>query len=208
MRQGYVARTFGVADRPPRGVTANNAESGSRTALTKNSVQNFSNLVSRAAGPQAGKALEDRVARGQTIAQVNQAVKNSNSLNLVQPAKQVQKSQQVARSLPTPTTASNDGPSSLRASINSGTSARVDKMSPARGSSLPSLSSSRPLGSEEALRNRINQAVRTESSLRSSSTGQESSAMRSRINQGGNTISSRSIDRSAGSQDATRANHN
>ena len=67
-------------------------------SVNQNALNNATNLVSKVGGERAGQQFADRVNKGATIQQVNTALKQTNSPNLVQPAKDVIRNQRLAQS--------------------------------------------------------------------------------------------------------------
>lgn len=99
MQQHYAAHNMGAMPGPGRNINGNSAAvAGNVSARTLNSATAMAN---RLGGEKAGQQFVDRVSRGQSIQQVNNALKQSGSSNVVQPANQVLKNQSIAQSLPT-----------------------------------------------------------------------------------------------------------
>lgn len=176
LRQGYAARSMGVVPGPGRNVAGLSGGNRGR-GFNQNTLNGATNLVSRVGGERAGQQFADRVQKGQTIQSVNQALKQTNSNNLVQPAQQVLRNQNVARTLPSPTTPRSAGAgagaitthgelaNSLRnATLNStqtgGARNTVGANTTTAGRTV---STSRPglaANNETVLRNQINSAIR------------------------------------------------
>jgi hypothetical protein len=117
LQQTFAARQMGVLPGVNRQVNGNLA-GGRQFNVNQNSLNNVTNLVSRVGGERAGQQLADRVNKGATIQQVNNAIKQTSSSNLVQPAREVLKNQRVAQSLPSKSTVANERPVLSRSEAN------------------------------------------------------------------------------------------
>lgn len=164
-QQHHAARTAGVIPGPGRNVARNNPQ-GRGNNINPAALNNATNLVSKIGGEQAGRNLADRVNKGQMIQDANRALKQAGSNNIVQPAREVLRNQTVARNLPAPSTTSTARTSDLNTSIRNATLSSSGKTSldSMRTSSTASRTmNTRPTyaGNEAALRNQINNAVRS-----------------------------------------------
>lgn len=144
---------------------------GGPSNLNPNSVNVAKNMATKFGGEKMGQQVADRIAKGQTIQQVNHALKQSSSMNVVQPAGQVLKNQTLAQNLPSPTSVrnvpgsatsisrSNDIGTSLRSAVNSGGSTGVKSNLDANRTNFnrPSLAGS---NQDAALRRNIDSAIR------------------------------------------------
>jgi hypothetical protein len=157
-------------------------------------------------GERAGQQLADRVNKGATIQQVNTALKQTNSPNLVQPAKDVLRNQRVAQSLPSKSSIATDKPalSGNTRSTEIGSSIRSAALNPnsnvaTRGSiGGGKLVSNRPSmapTSESQLRSQIGNAVR------SSPTGTIGRSELTRSTRGTSEGSSNSVRSTTGNRD-------
>ena len=81
---------------------AGNNFGGNNSHLNPNSVHAAQNFINKVGGEKMGQQFADRVAKGQAIQQANNALKQSSSMNVVQPASQVLKNQGLAQHLPAP----------------------------------------------------------------------------------------------------------
>ncbi|MBL8821860.1 MAG: YXWGXW repeat-containing protein [Planctomycetia bacterium] len=175
IQQNFAARSLGVIPGPGRQLnqTALGRNVAGRTGVNQTTVNNATNLVSRIGGERAGQQFNDRLQRGRAIQDVNQALKQTSSNTVVQPAKNVLRNQEVARNLPSPDSVrktpgaasanrantTGDLSSAIRSAAlnrNAGDIARNPTTTARLPSSRPSLAGN----SESVLRSQINSAIR------------------------------------------------
>jgi len=101
MQARYAARSAGVIPGGNQHLAGNNL-AGNQSRLNPNSIHAAQNLVSKVGGEKMGQQFADRVAKGQAIQQANNTLKQTSSMNVVQPANQVLKNQALAQHLPSP----------------------------------------------------------------------------------------------------------
>lgn len=173
-KQGYAARNFGAIPGAGRHVAGLNGQGNNPRGQNPNALNNATSLVSKLGGERAGQQFADRVQKGQTIQSVNQALKQTNSNNLVQPASQVLRNQEVAKNLPAPTpsrtvqsanTTSKQGElaSSIRNATLNQSSGGIKNTTGVGQTAMRNFSSSRPslaANNEMVLRNQIDSAIR------------------------------------------------
>lgn len=111
LQQGYALRQMGVVPGANRQLQGMNADGRGRPFnVNQNAMNNATNLVSKVGGERAGQQFADRVNKGATIQQVNTALKQTSSSNLVQPAKDVLRNQRLAQSLPSKSSITTEKP--------------------------------------------------------------------------------------------------
>lgn len=179
IQQNFAARSLGVIPGPSRqlnqNVLARNA-AGQRSTINPTMVNTATNLVSRLGGERASQQLNDRLQRGRAIQEVNQALKQTSSNTLVQPARNVLKNQEVARNLPSPemskrapgvaTANRGNNAGDLSSAIRSAAlnrevaGAATRNLANSAANRLPSTRPSLAGNSEAALRSQINNAIR------------------------------------------------
>ncbi len=167
MQARFAARSAGVIPGGGQHFAGNNI-AGNTSHLNPNSIHSAQNLVSKVGGEKMGQQFADRVARGQAIQQANNTLKQTSSMNVVQPASQVLKNQALAQHLPSPAstgTATSSGKSNefsagLRsAALNGGGTSNVksNQDSTHSFSSRPGYAGN---SHDAALRNNIDNAIR------------------------------------------------
>jgi hypothetical protein len=165
LQQGYALRRMGVVPGANRQFNGMNAGGrGRQFNVNQNALNNATNLVSKVGGERAGQQFADRVNKGATIQQVNTALKQTNSPNLVQPAKDVLRNQRLAQSLPSKSTVATDKPAL------SGNTRSTDIGNSIRNAALNSnttVASRGAIGTGKVVSNRPSLAPTSESQLRS-----------------------------------------
>ncbi|HMP16865.1 MAG TPA: YXWGXW repeat-containing protein, partial [Gemmatales bacterium] len=169
VQQTFAARQFGVIPGVNRQVGGTFADGGRQFRVNENTLNNATALARRIGGERAALQLADRVNKGAAIQQVNTALRQTNSPNLVQPASEVLRNQRLAQNLPQRPTASErtagarpgtaDVARNIRNAAASGSGNALNRDTGiARGASnsRPSLAAS----SDAQLRNQINNAIR------------------------------------------------
>lgn len=156
------ARNFGAIPGAGQRLAGNQFGKGGSN-VNPNTINAARNFASKVGGEKMGQQVADRIAKGQAIQQANTALKQSGSMNVVQPAKQVLNNQALAQRLPSPS-------SVTRNSTDVGANVRSAALSSAGNNTMkpnfdtvrsmnnrPSLASN---NSDAAMRNNINNAIR------------------------------------------------
>lgn len=179
LQAGYAARSLGVIPGTSQRI-AGTQLTRTNPDLNPKTLNTATTLANRLGGEKLARQLQDRVTKGQSIQQVNAALKQSGSMNVVQPASEVLKNQQVVKNLPAPppTNRGNVNSGSLSSSTNLNTQSRSAAKSNTLNNTLkPNFDAGKSVANststrsglasnsrDQVLRNSINQAIRQSSS--------------------------------------------
>ncbi|HQR08475.1 MAG TPA: YXWGXW repeat-containing protein [Gemmatales bacterium] len=158
----FAARNFGAIPGAGQHLTGNQFANG-KSNINPNTISAARNFASKVGGEKMGQQVGDSIAKGQAIQQANTALKQSGSMNVVQPANQVLKNQALAQRLPSPssvTSKSTDMGANVRSAALSsvGSNSMKTSLDSTRSfSNRPSLASN---NQDMAMRNSINNAIR------------------------------------------------
>lgn len=157
-----VARNWGAIPGAGQRLAGNHLASSGNN-LNPNSINAARNFATKLGGEKMGQQVADRIAKGQAIQQANTALKQSGSMNVVQPANQVLKNQALAQRLPAPssvTTRSTDIGANVRSAALTSAGNHVVKPNLDAVRSMTNRPSLASTNTDTAMRNNINNAIR------------------------------------------------